>query len=1100
MWQVLVMVGAVVYLGILVWSLIAFFDAGVRDWFQEYISGAGALLAIVMWPATAAIAAVLFFAGTYSSRIVKPYRLAAVRDPRKLVTTAGDISDQVIGREEFCAALISSVDRSSARGRTDAAGGRSRTHVVVGRMGAGKTALLVLLTQRLAEMWAVPVPVRLRDAKEQINFCELAYTRFVEAVSTKMAAKSEAEKAWRWLLQRRQVVVLADGLEEALLDGAREAERDALIRKAIADANDQGLPVIITSRPHDPLRGMDATISELEPLNEEASLKYVSSTGGWSANERLVDQLVQTADFADAPLYLQLARQLHSAELFEQGLAGNAGADRACLRLSLFDTWVENLIRGRLQAHVSLSPSERRAAIDYLSALALVGLGHDSSEVSFAALLGGCQDGEPATRNSDSAAAPQNGTDESRAAVCPYPGIIGEVRTRLQRDNVYCDAFIAARWGQKMGLVEANGDGVRFRHSLMQAYLGARFMGTVLRRDEPPPPAERNGVTAGVTRLTSVLRRRASAPTGGMFLPTALRKPGHELLSALVLYSRSPDGRCTHADGGPDGGWCPTAVARDLLLTAAERATEAPPDDGQAETTKDIEARVLELPLGGARALDLYAAAVDVDTAERDSVLGDIAETVRDKWASLQDRDPEAYKSAKNAFLRRLAAAVRRRTAEAAHQDGADRKVARDLAARVYQAMFDIVGKEPSYRTRVVATLEMGLGGREAFRALENHFVPPAGGAPPPHEEAWRRETLTATLLPLLVVSASGDTRGENSPLRHLERWLARVGHDSRDGAARLPLSSEIALAQGFKFAANRRHQHPFGKGPHAELADHALQMLRTTRFWYTRLTLLQARTLWELPDDVNTPKATTGLVADPKAKIRGWLEAADGTEEQHPFVRATADLAVKALLTREPERYLWMDESIVVGHIGSRSTEQGKPRKHNLWIPYSIGWSALVPVAQQLVADVLLLLNLTEQGDHPGKRLELLERTGNTGQHLPPCLARDPSEFEPGASHTEPPKHCGCPFDLCPYPARNRQSTRIEFGDIFCQRQMDLIRPGRRPRASRRAPWQRGVEAGALLRFWAEMKQRTRERSADDPPEAVHRAHLRRPFHNGGP
>jgi len=76
--------------------------------------------------------------------------------------------------------------------------------------------------------------------------------------------------------------------------------------------------------------------------------------------------------------------------------------------------------------------------------------------------------------------------------------------------------------------------------------------------------------------------------------------------------------------------------------------------------------------------------------------------------------------------------------------------------------------------------------------------------------------------------------------------------------------------------------------------------------------------------------------------------------------------LAVLALETGQPERFIWIDESGVAARIGSRPANPGAPRKHNLWIPPSTGWTALQPRAQQLVADVLLLLNLAERGARP--------------------------------------------------------------------------------------------------------------------------------------
>jgi len=81
------------------------------------------------------------------------YRARARNSSRELVTTAGVILDDVVGRDELCKVVMADLhDR------------RTRPHVLVGGMGTGKTAVLVRLTEFLADKHAIPVPIRLRDA------------------------------------------------------------------------------------------------------------------------------------------------------------------------------------------------------------------------------------------------------------------------------------------------------------------------------------------------------------------------------------------------------------------------------------------------------------------------------------------------------------------------------------------------------------------------------------------------------------------------------------------------------------------------------------------------------------------------------------------------------------------------------------------------------------------------------------------------------------------------------------------------------------------------------------------------------------------------
>jgi predicted NACHT family NTPase len=112
--------------------------------------------------------------------------------------------------------------------------GTRRPHVVVGGIGTGKTALLVRLTQLLARQRAVPVAVRLRDAQERLDFRELAREKFIADLDSGILSDSEGEKVWRQLLKEDRIVVLADGLEEALIKPSARAERDNLIRQRSA--------------------------------------------------------------------------------------------------------------------------------------------------------------------------------------------------------------------------------------------------------------------------------------------------------------------------------------------------------------------------------------------------------------------------------------------------------------------------------------------------------------------------------------------------------------------------------------------------------------------------------------------------------------------------------------------------------------------------------------------------------------------------------------------------------------------------------------------------------------------------------------------------
>jgi len=116
--------------------------------------------------------------------------------------------------------------------------------------------------------------VRLRDADRGVDFLVLAKQRFLRDAQTSLVSEPDAEKIWQRLLKQDRIVVLADGLEEALADDPlAEHERDHRIRVAVSQARRQRYPLVIASRPHDALIGLDAALVHLEPLNKEAALE-----------------------------------------------------------------------------------------------------------------------------------------------------------------------------------------------------------------------------------------------------------------------------------------------------------------------------------------------------------------------------------------------------------------------------------------------------------------------------------------------------------------------------------------------------------------------------------------------------------------------------------------------------------------------------------------------------------------------------------------------------------------------------------------------------------------------------------------------------------
>ncbi len=1180
----------------------------------------GAINGILMPVLLLALSTVLFV-GWRLWRVRRFYTRAARTEPTRLVQTAGSLMGEVVGRDQISDAFMNNLRDRRAR----------RPHVVVGGVGVGKTAVLVHLTERLAARGAIPVPIRLRDvqAEEQLDFAELARKRFTEIVQPVVSTDAELDRVWRWLRQRSdRVVVIADGLEEALAGPELAAERDNIIRKAIRAADEQALPLIIASRPHDPLRAMQAAITELEPLSEEAALDYVSRGGSWRSDPMLLDRVVEAAKMTEAPLYLQIARDLHRKDLLEplwtEAVSDEpALQDRWAFREDLLSAWLDALIEGKVHAELPIDQGTREAVVAFISALACIGLARDSGTVSLADLdpsfaiyrhdgYGMRGEGQPDPRSRGwmaewdnqigrylgktmldlqkslsgsesecarpgSQAATGQNSSTTTAQRPSLPAAPPTEMSRAGQGDFWMDARVAATWGTRMGLVQeagstfrepawdkpdsAGGQGagsVHFQHSVIQAYLGSRFLPGVLE------PATADTVPGGEPEKPSKL------------IEGVLLNSGRELRIALILHSRSLEGRCTCREGGPKQGKpCPVAmVSRQLKTAALQLLKEA------TARTKRLFRLDSEMPLGQLdhdprgslrrSALEILGTAVEIASVDAHPQLEELFQAIRENWLEFgRGEDLVRLRETKLAVVEQCAAAARRVAADKREQPA-------------YRELLEIACSEPDHRVRTAIARQIGIGGAQAYYGLpadlkklesiaqdeprhqastvvaarsqyagqrrteeiavalpvghahphgdgrDQRTMSPGGDSPPPHltprelhswqrkmqkkhvqsewgsvgremddeNRKWFKEVMRAWLLPMLVESADM-TGHKGSPWDDLEQLInettgvgtsarrAKCGGDETppdDGENR---AMGMVLAQGFKYAANRRLTPRSNQKAREFLIKKAEELLKRSTFWYSRLTLVQALTLWTLPDDVSSPQRIRGHGADPTGKVDEWLRMDPGYKE-HPLVKEAASLAVRALQTRRPERFVWIDDATVVSQIGTEVGAPGEPRLHNLWIPPSTGWSSLDFKAQQLLADVLLLLVLGERDSRPKDLFRLLGRV-STQQQLPSCLSKDRTRLDPVRAvegNAQPGDHCrdDCELRMCPYPAKAK-NLRVEFNELFCLRQRSMLNAWQ-PKSwlylhfRREAPWQRHVPVTGMRRFWDEMGERASDTS----------------------
>jgi hypothetical protein len=334
--------------------------------------------------------------------------------------------------------------------------------------------------------------------------------------------------------------------------------------------------------------------------------------------------------------------------------------------------------------------------------------------------------------------------------------------------------------------------------------------------------------------------------------------------------------------------------------------------------------------------------------------------------------------------------------------------------------------RDPGYRVRWNASRAIVAGGGAAFAALEPDFSQTVDCACSKPWKEWNDvETHDTSVLAWIApaLAARVDGPAEATARGWVERLEALV-------PGRMPLGTEASLAQGFKLAALDR--------PTAWAVARAGELLERSTFWYARIVLLHALCLSCLRT-VEGEKTATGAI---RARL--------ADDDEHPFVREAARLCLRAVRERDWTRYVWEDESALIGQSAS----------------------ALRGETAVLLGDLVLLLNLTEQGPTKEVIEERKDRTYVRGG-LPYCLSKSRNRSEQifGACDDR------CDFTLCPYPpTAELVYARGEFSRAFCEHQIELA--GRRPRFSspgslRRPAWWSRTTRASRRRFWEAMEAR---------------------------
>ena len=982
--------------------------------------GCGTLIEI-----SATVLTVGFASGVFIFWRVSRIVGAHVRDwrtkPHRLVPTATPI-DHVVGRNGICEIL-----------EEDLADPKPRPQIVVGGVGEGKTAVLVRLAQRLVERGAVPVAVRLRDAKRSLDFEALASSSFTTRVEGPLISADEGDKVWRKLRKDRHIVVLADGLEEALLESEARATE---IRDALEKAEAARLPLVVTSRPDESLVDIDAAVIRLEPLSARAAIAYIADErdrdGPPGAELDDVRALADTADIADRPLFLALMRE--SYRTARDGVRGvedlPKDGSRVDVQVKLLDQWKERLLS---DANKRRSwPGDRQEVLNGIESMACVALAENTLELDF------------------------DDFDKS-----PY---------RPRRAENGMNARKVAREAARMQVVEMTQKGMRFKHSIMQAYLGAQDL-----------PDWVGGYRDRVRARIVEQLRRAQRVTGPDYLADALTNPSREVLMALVVccnlhgdaaMSASLRGRLLRLATGSDLAHDP--IAFDVLAAAAE----------------------IDAMIGGAGSRRVASAAVELwQDADAALLSGELRDAkVRAILGMARSGRPAAYDAIWQICCCERDYRVRFRAAEELAGGGDD----------AFQAM------------------QPGQLLTECGSALTYHDDPSGFTAP-----QVRQACVQAWALPLLARHCASTA---DLALEALEGWIELTKPNAEDGPG-LHLGVEASLAQGFRLEANRIPRPGEDPGGRDRLIALATELMASARWWHTRLALVQAFGLWALGaagerrrklEDQITQCVARDRHPFVKAAAELSRDAVNADGNTRRLRRGERRPARRGLCG--PARYVWIDEVGVSGKVGPRRTPPDPNSPTGRWISRDAGWRSLAPRARLLVADVLVMLNLVEGeappadneerrnggSPHPGADERVREREKRRmramGDELPHCVAHPMKRhclrvMESGGhgagGDTDYSTACDC--GLCPYPGFGTVPFRGELSETFCREQARLLsghwkdfprghwsRQGGARRVGRRArmrpgwgpdrPWlRRGKARSHLKAFWAQMEQRDR-------------------------
>ncbi len=283
-----------------------------------------------------ALLAYLWFYFWTSYRATTRLRSQASARPESLFSVPPRIgrAGRVFGRRELVEEIAAKVTGDS----------RIRPQLIVGDTGSGKTSLLLALADHFAQLRIIPIVVSLRDV-DSLDFAEMAKIRFKEYVEPHVSTDADAEKLWRWVCRRRDVVLLCDDLDRAKARGPAPDPYNTDARVSLEAAARRQLPLVVTSRADGLPPRVNVDVTALGPLQltvDEAVEELRKWLGCPEDEDEAVRMNLEQGKLTVNPFYFGVVADLLRLRSLQRPPNGGEHA----VRVALLGAWHEALLGG----------------------------------------------------------------------------------------------------------------------------------------------------------------------------------------------------------------------------------------------------------------------------------------------------------------------------------------------------------------------------------------------------------------------------------------------------------------------------------------------------------------------------------------------------------------------------------------------------------------------------------------------------------------------------------------------------------------------------------------------------------------------------------